>query len=144
MLLIGLTGSIGMGKSETARLFARLGVPVYDADREIHALYDAGGKAVGEIAKTFPGAVRDGRVDRAELFKRVVADPGAMDRLEEITHPLVQEARDEFLKRAARAGAEIVVLEIPLLYETGSDAQVDIVVVASAPLDLQRDRKSVV
>jgi len=140
MLIIGLTGSIGMGKSTAAKNFASFGIPVYDADAAVHALYDKGGAAVSEIAREFPGAVKDGRVDRAALSKLVVGDQSAMNRLEAITHPLVYRAREEFLARHAEEGAPMVVLEIPLLFETGADAGVDVVVVVSAPEGMQRAR----
>lgn len=140
MLIIGLTGGIGMGKSTAARNFASLGIPVYDADAEVHALYEKGGAAVPGIAREFPQAVREGRVDRAVLSRLVLGDQSAMNRLEAITHPLVDKARNEFLARRAREGAPMVVLEIPLLFETGADALVDVVVVVSAPEQEQRKR----
>ena len=136
--LIGLTGSIGMGKSETARLFARLGIPVYDSDAAVHGLYEPGGAAVEAIAKAFPGAVKDGGVDRAELSKHLAADKTAFKTLEAIVHPLV--ARDQALFLEKSAGAEMVVLDIPLLFETGGHAQMDAVVVVSAPESVQRSR----
>jgi dephospho-CoA kinase len=139
-LLVGLTGSIGMGKSETAKLFARLGLPVYDADRAVHRLYEKGGAAVAPIAAAFPDAVRDGKVDRARLTAHVTADPAAFQRLEAIVHPLVAELRRAFIADAERAGADIVVLDIPLLFETGGEEATDVVVVVSAPRDVQRAR----
>jgi len=138
--LIGLTGSIGMGKSETAKMFARLGVPVYDADAAVHDLYDAGGAAVGAIAQAFPGCVRDGRVDRSALVARVVGDPEALAALEAIVHPLAGEKQRSFIDAAAAHGARMVLLDIPLLFETGGDARMDAVVVVSAPPELQRER----
>ncbi|MGD0144340.1 MAG: dephospho-CoA kinase [Rhizomicrobium sp.] len=138
--LVGLTGSIGMGKTETAKMFARLGIPVYDADAAVHALYEPGGGAVLLIADAFPGTVVDGRVDRAELAKRVTADKDGFQKLEKIVHPLVGLQQREFLDQAARNGAELVVLDIPLLFETGGHARVDAVVVVSAPHDVQRAR----
>lgn len=138
--IVGLTGSIGMGKTETGRLFARLGIPVYGADEQVHRLYDEGGAAVKAIAKAFPGTVRDGRVDRAALTARVAGDEAAFQRLEDIVHPLVREAEHEFIAAAARRGDALVVLDIPLLFETGSEARVDAVVVASAPASVQRER----
>ena len=138
--LVGLTGSIGMGKTETAKMFARLGLPVYDADAAVHRLYEAGGAAVPLIAQAFPGTVIDGRVDRAELTKRVTADKDAFKALENIVHPLVGHQQREFLNQAAEAGAELVILDIPLLFETGGHARVDAVVVVSAPHDVQRSR----
>ena len=131
--VIGLTGSIGMGKSETARLFADQGVPVFDADAALHALY-AGG-AASLIEKAFPGTARNGAVDRAALSKRVTGNPRALARLEALMHPLVAKKRDDFLKGAQ---APIVLLDIPLLLETG--IPVDAVVVATAPHHVQRAR----
>ncbi|MBU6296766.1 MAG: dephospho-CoA kinase [Alphaproteobacteria bacterium] len=139
-LLVGLTGSIGMGKSETAKMFARLGVPVYDADAAVHALYEPGGGAVGKIAEAFPGSVRDGRVDRAELSRQVGGDAAAFAKLEAIVHPLVAAAQRAFIDRARAGGADLIVLDIPLLFETGGDARMDAVVVVSAPQETQRER----
>lgn len=140
MLLVGLTGSIGMGKSETARMFAALGVPVYDADAAVHALYDVGGAAVGPIAEAFPGSVIGGRVDRPALGAMTLGDTAAIKRLEAIIHPLVGKSQIDFLHAAEKAGARIVVLDIPLLFETGGETRVDAVVVVSAPADVQRAR----
>jgi len=131
--VIGLTGSIGMGKSETARLFAAEGVPVFDADAAIHALY--AGEAATMIEAAFPGSTRNGAVDRAALSKIVAGDPAALERLEDLMHPLVAEKRDAFI---TDADAPIVVLDIPLLLETG--LKVDAVVVATAPEHVQRQR----
>lgn len=139
MLLAGLTGSIGMGKSETARMFAALGVPVYDADAAVHALYDVGGSAVEPIGAAFPGTIADGRVDRAKL-SAALHDPAAMKRLEAIIHPLVGRAQMEFLHQAEAGGAQVVILDVPLLFETGGEARVDAVIVVSAPAELQRER----
>lgn len=140
MLLVGLTGSIGMGKTETAKLFARAGCPVYDADAAVHALYDAGGAAVAAVEAAFPGVSCDGRIDRGRLGARVLGNPPALRRLEAIIHPLVAEAQLAFLEQAAAAGAPLVVLDIPLLFETGGEARVDAVVVVSAPAEVQRAR----
>ncbi|MFW6027444.1 MAG: dephospho-CoA kinase [bacterium] len=140
MLLVGLTGSIGMGKTETAKMFARLGVPVYDADAAVHALYARGGAAVAPIAEAFPEAVRDGAVDRARLGAAVVGKPEEMQRLEAIIHPLVRQAQIEWLQAREAEGAPLAVLDIPLLFETGGDALMDVVVVVSAPPDVQRER----
>jgi dephospho-CoA kinase len=140
MLLIGLTGSIGMGKSETAKMFARLGVPVYDADAAVHALYAKGGAAVEPIAKAFPGTVVDGAVDRQELSRAVLGLPHEMKKLEAIVHPLVGRAQLDFLKEAKAGGHEAVLLDIPLLYETGGETRVDVVVVVSAPYHIQEAR----
>jgi dephospho-CoA kinase len=140
MLLIGLTGSIGMGKSETARMFAKLGLPVYDADAAVHKLYAAGGAAVAPIEAAFPGVSKDGAIDRAALSARVLNDRDAMKRLETIIHPLVGQAQMEFLLAAERDGAPMVVLDIPLLFETGGETRVDVTVVVSAPAETQRER----
>lgn len=139
-VLIGLTGSIGMGKTETAKMFAQLGVPVYNADAAVHRLYEPGGGAVAEIAKTFPDCVKDGRVDRVRLGAKVTKDREAFHTLERIVHPLVAREQQDFLKQAAEAGADLVVLDIPLLFETGGHGRMDVVVVVSAPADVQRAR----
>jgi dephospho-CoA kinase len=138
MFVIGLTGSIAMGKTTTARLFAEEGVPVHDADATVHKLYD--GEASGLIEAAFPGSTRNGRVDRAALGKQVVGDPPALRRLEAIVHPLVRNAETRFLKDAERGGAKVAVLDIPLLFETGGDSRVDATVVVSAPAEMQRAR----
>lgn len=140
MIVLGLTGSIGMGKSTTAQMFVAEGVPVYDADAAVHALYARGGAAVQPVEAAFPGVVVDGAVDRARLSARVVGHPEALKALEAIVHPLVGAHRAGFFKAAAKAGVDIVVLDIPLLYETGGDRTVDKVVVVSAPAELQRQR----
>jgi dephospho-CoA kinase len=138
--LVGLTGSIGMGKSETAKMFARLGIPVYDSDAAVHRLYEKGGAAVAPIAEAFPGSVKDGRVDRADLSKKLAADPSGFKKLEALVHPLVGAEQRKFLDKAAQGGAEMVVLDIPLLFETGGHARMDAVVVVSAPPHIQRER----
>ncbi len=140
MLLVGLTGSIGMGKSETAKMFARHGVPVCDSDATVHALYDKGGAAVEPVGAMFPEVVVDGRIDRERLSRHVVGKPEAMRKLELVVHPLVALAQRAFLERAAASGATMVVLDIPLLFETGGKARVDAIVVVSAPEDVQRRR----
>ncbi len=140
MLLIGLTGSIGMGKSETAKMFAAEGVPVYDADAEVHKLYQPGGAAVDLLEEAFPGVVQNGAVDRALLSKQVIGKPDALKKLESIVHPLVGQANRAFLEKSAKAGAEMVLLDIPLLFETGGRERVDVIVVVSAPYELQRER----
>jgi len=140
MLLIGLTGSIGMGKSETAKMFAAEGVPVYDADAEVHKLYAPGGAAVAPLEEAFPGVVKDGAVDRTLLSKEVIGNPDALKKLESIVHPLVGQANRAFLENAAKDGAEMVLLDIPLLFETGGRERVDVIVVVSAPYELQRER----
>jgi dephospho-CoA kinase len=138
MFIIGLTGSIAMGKTTTARLFAEEGVPVHDADAAVHKLYE--GEAAGLIEAAFPGSTRRGRVDRTALGKQVVGDPPALRRLEEIVHPLVRNAEKKFLRDAEGAGAKVAVLDIPLLFETGGDSRVDATVVVSAPEEIQRSR----
>jgi len=138
MRILGLTGSIGMGKSTTARMFADEGVPVHDADAAVHRLY--AGAAAPAVEAAFPGTVRGGIVDRAELAKRVTGDPDALKRLEGIVHPLVAAEKQRFLEEAKAGGAPVVVLDVPLLFETGGDAGVDAVVVVTAPADVQRER----
>lgn len=140
MIVVGLTGSIGMGKSTTAAMFAAEGAPVYDADAEVHALYAKGGAAVESLEAAFPGVVRDGAVDRAILSHHVVGKPEELKRLEAIVHPLVGGTRVGFFEAATAKGADIVILDIPLLFETGGEKRVDAVVVVSAPADIQRQR----
>ncbi|MEP6968764.1 MAG: dephospho-CoA kinase, partial [Pseudomonadota bacterium] len=133
MIVIGLTGSIGMGKSATAALFAEAGAAVYDADAEVRRLYEPGGAAVAAVEAAFPGVVREGAVDRALLGERVLGDPGALGRLNAIVWPMMGQARAAFLAEAEASGAPFAVLDIPLLLETGGERAVDVVVVASAP-----------
>ncbi len=140
MILVGLTGSIGMGKSTTTAMFEAEGAPVYDADAAVHALYAPGGAAVEPVEAAFPGVVRDGGIDRALLSARVLGDAEAMKRLESIVHPLAGAGRLVFFEKAREAKADIVVLDIPLLFETGGDRAMDAVVVVSAPADVQRER----
>ena len=140
MILIGLTGSIGMGKSTTAAMFREAGVPVYDADAAVHALYDKGGAAVGPVGAAFPGVVKDGKVDREALREAVLGKPDELKRLNAIVHPLVGRDRIGFFQKAEADRADIVVLDIPLLFETGGHANVDAIVVASAPPAMQRER----
>lgn len=140
MITVGLTGSIGMGKSTTAAMFAAEGVPVYDADAEVHALYARGGAAVEPLEAAFPGVVVDGAVDRAKLSHYVVGKPDELKKLEAIVHPLVGESRVGFFQKAVADGADIVILDIPLLFETGGEKRMDAVVVVSAPADVQRQR----
>ncbi|HEX4181801.1 MAG TPA: dephospho-CoA kinase [Caulobacteraceae bacterium] len=140
MIVIGLTGSIGMGKSTTAAMFAVEGIPVYDADAEVHVLQGRGGAAVAPIEAAFPGVVKDGAVDRNLLGARVLGDPEAIKRLESIVHPLLGASRAAFFERAEASGVDMVVLDIPLLFETGGEKRVDAVVVASAPAQMQRER----
>jgi dephospho-CoA kinase len=138
MLVLGLTGSIGMGKSTTADFFRALGVPVHDADAAVHRLY--AGEAVPLIEAAFPGTTADGRVDRDKLAAAVIGRPEALRRLEGIVHPLVARAEHDFRSRAAAAGHQLVVLDIPLLFETGGDRRVDAVAVVTAPKSVQRAR----
>jgi dephospho-CoA kinase len=138
MFVIGLTGSIAMGKSTTARLFAEEGVPVHDADAAVHRLYE--GEAAALIEAAFPGATRGGKVDRVALGRQVVGNTPALKRLEAIVHPLVRRAEEKFLQDAEASGAKVVVLDIPLLFETGGDSRVDATVVVSAPAEMQRAR----
>ena len=137
---VGLTGSIGMGKSETAKLFARLGLPVFDADATVHALYGPGGAGTAAIAKRFPDAVTAEGVDRVRLAKIVAADASALRELEALVHPLVREAEDRFIEGARARNEELVILDIPLLFETGRDTTMDAIVVVSAPEAVQRER----
>jgi dephospho-CoA kinase len=138
MLVIGLTGGIGMGKSAAAARFAEHGIPVFNADICVHRLYE--GDAVAPIEKAFPGVARDGRIDRKLLSERIAGSKERLHLLERIVHPLVVEEELEFLRQAERRGAAMAVLEIPLLFETGADARVDVAVVVSAPHDVQRAR----
>jgi dephospho-CoA kinase len=139
VILIGLTGSIGMGKSTTAAMFREAGVPVYDADAAVHDLYE-GGAAVGPVGEAFPGTVKEGRVDREALRQAVLGNPEALKKLNAIVHPLVGRDRVGFFQKAEAEGADMVVLDIPLLFETGGHANVDAVVVVSASADMQRER----
>lgn len=140
MLILGLTGSIGMGKSTTSKMFQDEGVPVYDSDAAVHALYAAGGAAVAPVEAAFPGVVVDGAIDRARLSAAVVGKSEALAKLEAIVHPLVGAHRIGFFEDAKAKGCDIVVLDIPLLFETGGHKKVDKVVVVSAPADVQRER----
>lgn len=136
--VLGLTGSIGMGKSTTAGFFREEGIPVWDADEAVHRLYGKGGEAAPKIAAVWPKAVHDGQVDRAELKRWIAAEPDALKILEEIVHPLVAKDRAAFLESHKSAG--LVVLDIPLLFETGGDARMDGVLVVSVHADIQRKR----
>jgi dephospho-CoA kinase len=138
MLLLGLTGSIGMGKSTTAKLFAEAGVPVYDADATVHMLYE--GEAVPAIEAAFPGTTADGKVDRNRLSARVVHDPAAIRQLEQIVHPMLGTSRQKFLDDAERSGAPVAVVDVPLLFETGGEKRVDAVVVVTTTPEIQRQR----
>ncbi|MGZ8403043.1 MAG: dephospho-CoA kinase [Rhodoplanes sp.] len=138
MIVIGLTGSLGMGKSATALMFAEAGVPVHDADATVHRLYE--GDAVEPIQAAFPGVTSTGRIDREKLGARVLNDAAALKRLEAIVHPLVRREEERFLAEAEARGARCALLDIPLLFETGADQRVDVVVVVSAPFEEQRRR----
>jgi len=138
MFILGLTGSIGMGKSTTARFFMEEGVPVHDADAAVHALYE--GEAAPLIEKAFPGTTSGGKVDRQKLGEQVIGNPDAMKMLESIVHPLVRKQEQAFLTNARDSGARVAVLDIPLLYETGAEKRVDAVVVVTAPAEIQRRR----
>jgi len=140
MRIIGLTGGIGMGKSTAAAAFRRARIPVFDADATVHALQARGGGAVRAIERAFPKTVQNGAIDREALRRAVLGNPDALRRLEAIVHPLVREAERAFLARARRGGARAVVLDIPLLFETGGEARVDCVVVVSAPRGVQAAR----
>ena len=138
MRILGLTGSIGMGKSTTAKLFAEAGVPVYDADAAVHQLYE--GEAVPAIEAAFPGTTSNGKVDRPKLSARVVHDPAAIKQLEQLVHPMLGASRQKFFADARAANAPVVVMDIPLLFETGGEKRVDAVVVVSTSPELQRAR----
>lgn len=140
MIIVGLTGSIGMGKSTTSAMFQAEGIPVYDADAAIHTLYSKGGAAVAPVEAAFPGVVVDGAIDRARLSAQVVGNPEALKRLETIVHPLAGESRKAFFEAALEKGAPMVVLDIPLLFETGGERNVNAVIVVSAPAELERQR----
>ena len=138
MLVIGLTGSIGMGKSTAAARFRERGIAVFDADAEVHKLYE--GPAAATIEAAFPGSTADGRVDRQKLAQALIADPSQFARLEAIVHPMVREVQRQFLRAEAAGGAGMAVLEIPLLLEAGGHSRVDVVIVVSAPPEMQRER----
>ena len=138
MRILGLTGSIGMGKSTTAKLFTEAGVPVYDADAAVHKIYE--GEAAPAIEAAFPGTTVDGRVDRAKLSAKVVHDQAAIKQLEQIVHPMLGASRKKFLEEAEASGAPVVVMDIPLLFETGGEKRVDAVVVVSTIRRTQRER----
>ncbi|MEH2559536.1 dephospho-CoA kinase [Bradyrhizobium algeriense] len=138
MRILGLTGSIGMGKSTTAKLFAEAGVPVYDADAAVHKIYE--GEAAPAIEAAFPGTTVNGKVDRAKLSAKVVHDQAAIKQLEQIVHPMLGASRKKFLDEAEASGAPVVVMDIPLLFETGGEKRVDAVVVVSTDPATQRER----
>jgi dephospho-CoA kinase len=135
MFILGLTGSLGMGKTTTGRFFAEAGVPVHDADAVVHRLYE--GEAAAAIEAAFPGTTIGRKVDRGKLAERVLDNPEALRRLEALIHPLVRQSEARFLAEAERSGAKVAVLDIPLLFETGGDRRVDAIVVVSAPQEVQ-------
>jgi dephospho-CoA kinase len=138
MFILGLTGSVGMGKSTTARFFAEEGVPVHDSDAVVHRLYE--GEAAPAVEAAFPGTTVGGKVDRTKLSARVLDNPAALKQLEAIVHPMVHEAERRFLANAEASGAKVALLDIPLLYEIGRESVADAVVVVSAPAEIQRAR----
>jgi dephospho-CoA kinase len=138
MIILGLTGSIGMGKSTTAKLFAEAGVPVYDADATVHMVYE--GEAAPAIEAAFPGTTAGGKVDRTRLSAQVVHDAEAMKRLEQIVHPMLRAYHQKFLDDAEQSGAPVAVVDVPLLYETGGEKRVDAVVVVTTSPEIQRER----
>jgi dephospho-CoA kinase len=138
MIILGLTGSIGMGKSTTAKLFAEAGVPVYDADATVHILYE--GEAASAIEAAFPGTTVDGKVDRNRLSAQVVHDSAAIKRLEQIVHPMLGASRQKFLDDVEQSGAPVAVVDVPLLFETGGEKRVDAVVVVTTTPEIQRQR----
>src|SRR6202043_3463022 len=138
MMILGLTGSMGMGKSTTAKLFVEAGVPVYDADAAVHKIYE--GEAAPAIEAAFPGTTANGKVDRDKLSEKVVHDPAAMKRLEQIVHPMLGASRQKFLDDAEQSGAPVVVVDVPLLFETGGEKRVDAVVVVTTTPEIQRQR----
>jgi len=138
MIILGLTGSIGMGKSTTAKLFEEAGVPVYDADAAVHKIYE--GEAAPAIEAAFPGTTVNGKVDRNKLSAKVVHDPAAMKRLEQIVHPMLGASRQKFLHDAEQSGAPVAVVDVPLLFETGGEKRVDAVVVVTTTPEIQRQR----
>ena len=140
MILLGLTGSIGMGKSTTAQVFREVGVPVYDADAEVHASYAPGGACVEPVGAAFPGVVKDGAVDREALRQAVLGQPEELKRLNSVVHPIIGALRRTFFDEAQAAGADLVVLDIPLLFEGGGERGMDAVAVVTAPLEMQRER----
>src|SRR5882724_13055740 len=138
MFILGLTGSIGMGKSTTAGFFRKAGVPVHDSDAVVHRLYE--GEAVAPVEAAFPGVTVDGKIDRTRLAAQLVGRPEAIQQLEAIVHPLVRATTRRFVEEQGKRGAGVIVLDIPLLFETGGEKNVDAVVVVSAPADVQRAR----
>ena len=140
MRILGLTGSIGMGKSTTAAMFREAGIPVYDADAAVHEAYAVGGVAVGPVGEAFPGVVKDGKVDREALRQAVLGKPEQMAKLNGIVHPLIGAARSDVFEKARAAGADMIIMDVPLIFETGGQKNMDAVIVVSAPAEMQRDR----
>ncbi|WP_373502521.1 dephospho-CoA kinase [Aestuariivirga sp.] len=140
MIVVGLTGSIAMGKTETAKMFANLDIPVFDSDGAVHELYGKGGEAAKEIGRLEPSAIIDEAVDRKRLAAKVLERPGLLHEIEKAVHPLIRVRQERFLSDMAQRGADIAILDIPLLFETGRDKEVDRIIVVSAPPDLQRER----
>ena len=140
MRVIGLTGSIGMGKSTTAAMFRAAGIPVYDADAAVHAAYDVGGVAVEPVGDAFPGVVKAGRVDREALRQAVLGNPEALKRLNAIVHPLIGRDRAGTFEAAKASGADMIIMDVPLIFETGGEKNMDAVIVVSAPAAMQRER----
>jgi len=140
MKIIGLTGSIGMGKSTTAAMFRAAGIPVYDADAAVHRAYSEGGIAVEPVGAAFPGVVKDGRVDREALRQRVLGNPEALKVLNGIVHPLLGKQRAAVFEEAQAAGADMIIMDVPLIFETGGEKNMDAVIVVSAPAEMQRER----
>ncbi len=140
MIVVGLTGSIAMGKTTTAEMFRALGIEVFDSDAEVHRLYEKGGAAVEIVGQLFPGAIIDGAVDRQALSKQVLENSAALKQLEATVHPLVRKSQEAFLERCRASGKVMAILDIPLLFETGWNSEVDAVVVVSAPSEIQRQR----
>jgi len=138
MIVVGLTGSIAMGKTTVGAMFAKLGAPVFDADAAVRAIYS--GPTASAVEELFPGVLREGQIDREELSQRVLNDPDALKRLEELIHPAVKEARGQFTDSAIAAGRRLVVVDVPLLFETGAQSEMDLVVVVSAPAQVQSAR----
>lgn len=140
MIIVGLTGSIGMGKTTTANMFRQAGCPVFDADAAVHKLYTKGGRAVPLIRAIFPDAIKDGAIDRTVLGRHMRADPLNLTVLESFIHPMVADERSDFFKAAKAGKADIVIMDVPLLFETGGDGYVDKIVVVTAPASIQRER----
>jgi dephospho-CoA kinase len=138
MFILGLTGSIGMGKSTTANFLREAGVPLHDSDAVVHRLYE--GEAVGPVEAAFPGVTIDGRIDRGKLAEKLVGNPEAIRHLESIVHPLVRAVSERFIEEQWTRAARVIVLDIPLLFETGSEKRIDAILVVSAPADVQRAR----